>query len=392
MDKEQTKQLIAQALAAEGILTPNTLAYALATVQHETGSRFEPVREGFSDAVGRSEARKRGYSGGETYYGRGYIQLTHDYNYKQIGNRIGMGDELFNNPDLALEPAISAKILAAFFKDRGVYKYADAGNFDGARGPVNGRDKAGQISNIARQYLPEANAIVKNPSPTPVPQQQVMGPPEATTKPNSFKNWLIKPVMSAEDEGKKTFERNQKATNPNWADSQLKLTSNQQPKKSWAESQLQLSNNNPQSLPTTWADSQMKLSGDFSLVPQPKKVDATVNQNYNVPNKSGYTGLTQGTYKVKYGDTLSSLARQAGTSVTEFQRANNITDPNKIRAGAVLNVPTGPKQGGSGNYTIRSGDTLGAIARSLGTSVGELQRKNGIQNANIIRAGANLKY
>lgn len=145
--------LIVQALQAEGILDPRTLAYALATIQRETGGTFAPVREGFSDAVGKQQAINNGYGGGENYYGRGFIQLTHADNYKKIGERIGMGDQLVNNPDLALDPEISAKILAAFFKDRGVAEAAQKGDFVGARRPVNGTDHAFDIANNANQYL-----------------------------------------------------------------------------------------------------------------------------------------------------------------------------------------------------------------------------------------------
>jgi LysM repeat protein len=43
-------------------------------------------------------------------------------------------------------------------------------------------------------------------------------------------------------------------------------------------------------------------------------------------------------------------------------------------------------------YTVRSGDTLTDIARSQGTSVQELMRKNSIKNANIISVGQQLKF
>jgi hypothetical protein len=48
MTKDETIKLIAAALKEQGILTPNILAYAIATMEHETGRRFAPVREGFA--------------------------------------------------------------------------------------------------------------------------------------------------------------------------------------------------------------------------------------------------------------------------------------------------------------------------------------------------------
>lgn len=46
-----------------------------------------------------------------------------------------------------------------------------------------------------------------------------------------------------------------------------------------------------------------------------------------------------GTYQVQPGDTLSALARSAGTTVSEIARANGISDPDKIQAGQTLVMP-----------------------------------------------------
>lgn len=41
------------------------------------------------------------------YYGRGYVQLTYEKNYRKIGKAYGIGDELYINPDRAYEPGIA---------------------------------------------------------------------------------------------------------------------------------------------------------------------------------------------------------------------------------------------------------------------------------------------
>jgi|TARA_R100000479_G_scaffold87349_2_gene42683 murein DD-endopeptidase MepM/ murein hydrolase activator NlpD len=52
--------------------------------------------------------------------------------------------------------------------------------------------------------------------------------------------------------------------------------------------------------------------------------------------KASDTGL----YKVKPGDTLSQIAKRHNLGTSELLKANrNIADPNKIRAGQVINVP-----------------------------------------------------
>lgn len=47
-------------------------------------------------------------------------------------------------------------------------------------------------------------------------------------------------------------------------------------------------------------------------------------------------------YKVKQGDTLSSISKRYGVSVSELQKANSklIKDINKISVGWVLSIPS----------------------------------------------------
>ncbi len=140
--------LIAQALDKEGILDSNVLAYALATVEHETDETFEPLEE----IQGRFSARRRGYEGGMNYFGRGFIQLTHLRNYRSIGERIGMGEELVKHPELATVPEVAAKILAAFFKDNNVANLASRGHFVAARNPINPDINGWSVAMLAMKY------------------------------------------------------------------------------------------------------------------------------------------------------------------------------------------------------------------------------------------------
>lgn len=58
---------------------------------------------------------KASYSGGTRYKGRGPLQLTHDYNYKKYGDRIGL--DLVNNPELVEDPAIGVRVALEYWKD-----------------------------------------------------------------------------------------------------------------------------------------------------------------------------------------------------------------------------------------------------------------------------------
>lgn len=99
---------------------------------------------------------------------------------------------------------------------------------------------------------------------------------------------------------------------------------------------------------------------------------------------------TTGTYTVRSGDSLSAIAARFGTSVSALQSANNIRNANLIFPGQILKV--------SGQatimsvYTVRSGDNLSTIASRLGTTVSHLQSVNGIRNANLIYSGQTLRY
>jgi len=147
---------VVDAFKREGIADPKVLAYARATINHETAGTNKPIDEYggpeyWQRYEGRQDLGNVQPGDGVKYHGRGYIQLTGRANYRAMGKRIGV--DLENNPDLALRPDIAAKITAAFFKDRGVAALAQAGNFVGARGPVNGQDQADKIASAALQYL-----------------------------------------------------------------------------------------------------------------------------------------------------------------------------------------------------------------------------------------------
>lgn len=158
---------VSEALKEQGIYSAQTLAYALATIKHETAGSFRPVNEGYYNDekygydpgfTGKSEARKRGYGGGEDYYGRGYIQLTHDYNYQRYGDQLGI--DLVNNPELANDPKIAAKILALYFKDRGTADLVKAGKAVQARGTINPDNKGQLIANAASNILRNLGKVV----------------------------------------------------------------------------------------------------------------------------------------------------------------------------------------------------------------------------------------
>ncbi len=73
---------------------------------------------------------------GAKYIGRGPIQITGRSNYTTYSNILGV--DLVNNPDLALDPVIGARIAVDFWKRKGCDTAAGLKDFIKARKLVNG--------------------------------------------------------------------------------------------------------------------------------------------------------------------------------------------------------------------------------------------------------------
>lgn len=149
------------------------LAYVLATAYHETGELIEPVREGFckTDAgsiqavtdlynrgiIGENYAAPE--SNGKSYFGRGLVQLTFADNYKKMGEALGIGSQLYENPSLALDLNTSVKILFkgmidGLFTGLSLADFFNATTTDWvhARKIINGMDKAEAIADYAQRF------------------------------------------------------------------------------------------------------------------------------------------------------------------------------------------------------------------------------------------------
>lgn len=95
-------------------------------------------------------------------------------------------------------------------------------------------------------------------------------------------------------------------------------------------------------------------------------------------------------YTVQSGDTLSGIAQKFNTTVDALVQLNNIKDRNLINTNQVLKITEGQIEA-AGEYTIQAGDTLSEIADKYGTTVEELAKLNGIEDANMIITGHVLK-
>jgi len=97
-------------------------------------------------------------------------------------------------------------------------------------------------------------------------------------------------------------------------------------------------------------------------------------------------------YVVQPGDTLYSIARRFGTTVQAIAQANHIINPNRIYVGQRLVIYGTPgPQPCTGIHIVRYGETLTSIARRYGTTVWTLAQMNHLVNPNVIYAGQRLR-
>lgn len=98
---------------ARGQASRASCAAAIATVAIETASTFQPVREAFWLSEDWRRANLRYWP----YYGRGFIQLTWESNYRSVGTRIGV--DLQGDPELATRVDVAALVFADYWQHHG---------------------------------------------------------------------------------------------------------------------------------------------------------------------------------------------------------------------------------------------------------------------------------
>ncbi|MEA4809937.1 MAG: peptidoglycan DD-metalloendopeptidase family protein [Macellibacteroides fermentans] len=149
------------------------------------------------------------------------------------------------------------------------------------------------------------------------------------------------------------------------------------------------------------------------------------NVKINGRNSNVYTssGDQMVYHRVKSGDTLGAIARRYGTTVSQLCKLNGLKRTSVLRLGQAIRCSAGSTtrtasaKNESGNdekskvsnskqknitveassdnnaiyHRIKSGDTLGAIARKYGTSVSKICELNGISKTTTLRLGRSLR-
>lgn len=132
------------------------LAYMLATTKWETAHTMQPIEE-----YGRGAGKPYGVPDpetGQTYYGRGLVQLTWKANYQKMQDLLGV--PFVTVAAEALNPEYAAAIMfrgmeAGLFTGVGLSNYFSATANDpvNARRIINGTDHAYDIAKIYEAFL-----------------------------------------------------------------------------------------------------------------------------------------------------------------------------------------------------------------------------------------------
>ncbi len=129
----------------------------------------------------------------------------------------------------------------------------------------------------------------------------------------------------------------------------------------------------------------------------PKGLTQKFEENRNKFKDVMISGVIK--HRLRYGETLSHVARNYGTSVRALMSFNNISNTRRIRSGKIIRVPirkgTQTKSftyasATPGKHKIRRGETLTHLAKAYNVAVKDLMAANAISNPRSIKAGQTL--
>ncbi len=93
-------------------------------------------------------------------------------------------------------------------------------------------------------------------------------------------------------------------------------------------------------------------------------------------------------YKVRAGDTVSSIAKRLNLKSSDLLKWNNLHTGSSLKIGQTLQVAN---NGGSITYQVRKGDSLASIAKRHNVDIRDVMRWNGaLDNASTLQPGLKL--
>ena len=145
------------------------------------------------------------------------------------------------------------------------------------------------------------------------------------------------------------------------------------------------------------------IAGQTLKIPQitgqlPDKVLLAASRVDRPETDHGGRKQRQIVYRVRAGETLSSIARRHGMPVSTLARLNNLGAQDTLVKGQRLVIKASTRRfrdegvvsGRRLLYTVRSGDTVYSISRQFQVSVSQLKSWNGLNEHHQIKAGKRL--
>ncbi|HMN69715.1 MAG TPA: LysM peptidoglycan-binding domain-containing protein [Bdellovibrionales bacterium] len=153
-------------------------------------------------------------------------------------------------------------------------------------------------------------------------------------------------------------------------------------------------------------------------IPVGRATDALAALSLSVTTQPKILNAEHFYYRIRRGDTLSTIARKHRTTVSQLRRLNDLSNRTLLRVGRSIKVPDNggeikvmveeessrrPAGGGktvvsavdtrptSTHHVVRRGDNLSTIARRYGLSMSELLKLNNINTRSVIRKGQKLR-
>lgn len=145
------------------------------------------------------------------------------------------------------------------------------------------------------------------------------------------------------------------------------------------------------------------LYSDKLLVGQKLIIPASCDKT----QPSGCANLSTGgekLYVVVSGDNISTIAKKFGVKSSDIIRVNNLQNPDKLKVGQQLKIPSKGEVitksttniavehtlSPDGTYTVVSGDSLSSIAKRFGVKTSDIIRANDMQNPDSLSIGQKL--
>ncbi len=160
------KELIEKIINDSNVNDLRWAAYMLATVKHECANTWQPIEE-YGKGRGYNYGKEITVTDPQTkktykniYYGRGYVQLTWEKNYKTMDTALGLTglNSLHLHPEKALEASTAYRIMSygmrnGSFTGKKLSDYIVGGiaDYRNARRIINGLDQANLIKSYAEQ-------------------------------------------------------------------------------------------------------------------------------------------------------------------------------------------------------------------------------------------------